>query len=209
MRKILIGETSSTPEKLKALALQHKTIQFMVSASGQVSELAPATKDVVILCEKSRKGSERIFATWDANYVVPSQDQCEAIWDLVQTLLLAYPEIPQKFGGAFENGFRWGATTPVEGVAAREHLQYHAGGLFQEHYMVCRAAGCSVKESMVLTVEAAKRGGKTPIPGVSKHVHPGNTAHEVQSGQKQADHPDRPPRVGDQQPRKHSQGARR
>lgn len=177
MTKIFIGETSSTRQRI----CSQRTIHFLVDTAGVLSELADPQKDIIVLCEKRRAGGERLFASWDANYVVPTAEQCEAVWELVQMLLGLYPDVTQQFAGAFENGFRWGAVTPVDGISAREHIQYKAGGLFQEHYCLARARGCSKDEAMVLTTRAAKRGGKTPIPGVD-HVHTGKAPDEVQSG---------------------------
>lgn len=177
--RVFLAETMSTKDVLRVQARTH----FYVHLDGTTDQLRPTAgvKDVVIQCQRSKKG-DRMFTMWEMSYVVPPEVQCEATWSLVETLLAAHPEIPHTFAGAFPHGFVWGSVPTVVGVGAREHIAIHTGGLFQEHYCLCRAIGCAPMQAMVLTREAAKRGGRTPIPEVLNDDLPGHHARRVQPG---------------------------
>lgn len=205
--KIVIGETLSTMDRLVAAAKARNSVHFVVGQDGQVVDVCRVRGDIHISCLRSRKGT-RIFTTWEVDYTLPSPEQCEAVWALVGRLLDQYPEIPRSFSGAFENGFRWGAVFPVEGISAREHTTIRTGGLFMEHYCLCRALGCTPAQSMVFTEQAARKGGKTPIPEAPRADCPRDAPVGVQSGEGPENHASRPPRVGDGQHGKHRQGAR-
>ncbi len=94
-------------------------------------------------------------------YILPTENQCEGTWELIQHLTSTY-DIPLKFDGEVEPGaFKWGRLPllkrlrPPAGVGAHAHYE-HADGLFIEHYAMARFHGYSDSSAWLWTKRLAE-----------------------------------------------------
>lgn len=155
--KLVIGETLSSEARVRQVAAIRRTVHFLVN--GKVEKLAgdPAL-DTTIIVLASRKWPG-LWTRWQPDYRVPPVVVCEAVW---QTVL--ENAVDRRFGGAFERGFVWGMIPGASGIVARERFMVGGGGLFLEHYMMCRVAGLSEVKAHKHSLEMAVVGGTTPLP---------------------------------------------
>ena len=159
---LILAETSSSPARVREVIRVRRSVSYLVNGKVEPVEADPALPPMILVL--GSKAWPRLWTRWNPSYRLPPTNVLESVWRVTQHLLTTRDDIPRTFGGAFRHGFVWGALPDASGVVARERLLVGGGGLFLEHYCLCRTSGMDEETAMRVTVDMATRGGTTPIP---------------------------------------------
>jgi len=182
--------TSSRATTVRVLEARGLSVHYIVDRVGSVTQHAPLADQCAHAGGKHNRrsvavevvnryygsqgdgGEPDIAAVWAHRgwYILPTIQQCEAVWLLLVDVHERIATIPLTFPGVIKGSFAWGRLPLVQrlrvppGIMAH-HRTGHADGLFPEHYCVLRALDFSSLAAYRLTVEAASSGRRsTPIP---------------------------------------------
>lgn len=165
---LILAESRASVKRLEQIARIRSTITTVITPDAKAVVLGDPLTPLVVLA--SSKAWPTIWTRWGGTYRVPPIAACEAVRKVV-TGLLSKKDVSRLFGGAFKgSGFVWGCVPGATGIYARERVWVGGGGLFLEHYLLCRVAGLSADESHVLTTTSARAGGVTPLPARKEAV---------------------------------------
>jgi len=181
--------TSSRANTVRVLEARGLSVHYIVDRVGSVTQHAPLADQCAHAGGKHNRrsvavevvnryygsqgaeGEPDIAAVWAHRgwYILPTIQQCEAVWLLLVDVHERIATIPLTFPGVIKGSFTWGRLPLLQrlrvppGIMAH-HRTGHADGLFPEHYCVLRALDFSSLAAYRLTVEAASSGRRsTPI----------------------------------------------
>lgn len=159
---LILAESLASPSRIRQIAAIKPLITTIVHPDGHVEAVDDPETPLVMLLQ-SRKWPT-LWTLWGGTYHLPPALVVDAVWEVV-TGILSKKTITKAFGGAFKHsGFVWGCVPNASGICAKERSFIGGGGLFLEHFAMAKVAGLSTADAYSVTVEAARRGGVTPIP---------------------------------------------
>ena len=187
--EIVIHEsvTATAADAVAVLARRKLSVHFAVDRDGTVTQHVPLAKSAIhaggrhnrrsiaievanaYYGDRAREGDDVISAAWAhrGRYILPTREQCEAVWRLVQELTTRLDGIPLAWPGADGSRFVWGRIPrdEVPGIMAHHRWQ-HADGLFVEYYCLLRhAAGMDAWAAYgQAKADASARERLTPVP---------------------------------------------
>lgn len=183
--------TSSRESTVRVLKGRNLGVHFIVERDGTVTQHVQTKHSTVhaggrhnknsIAIEivnpyygsRAKAGMVVIDAVWahKGRYILPTREQVETVWLLVERMTVEFDTIPLAFPCAGADEFKWGRAPHGEvapGIKAH-HRWAHADGLFAEHYCILRSRGYSAQEAFTLTIERAESGSrKTALPEVKE-----------------------------------------
>lgn len=169
--------TTDRASCLRVLRQRGLSVHYTVERDGTVEQHAPlvracwhagaARNTVSVAIEVISRyygahagpGEDTIRAVWadKGSYILPTEDQCEAVWQLVQHVAEAQG-VAVAFPGAAGESFRWGRVDGVTAGVSAHHRWAHADALYPEHYCWARWHGLTPEQAWAATVSAAASG---------------------------------------------------